>query len=233
MSFKKNGRASWTLRTNYRALHAFYNWMAEEEFVQMSPLQRIRPPRVDKVGKPFITREQLDWLLRFCPPNTFTGARTAAMLKLLWGTGIRLSELAQLKIADLEWDWGPKKQGRIKVFGKGRRERYVEFPKEAKKAVWRYLAHRDDDLPQLWLSEERLPLAKTGVSIAIVRTYQRAGLRVKDVCHIFRRTWARRKIEEGIPQKYIMLTGGWEDPDTMDKYVRAMDSEEALRAMQA
>ena len=45
------------------------------------------------------------------------------------------------------------------------------------------------------------------------------------------RTWAMRKIDEGVPQKYIMLVGGWEDPDTMDKYVRAMDSEMALNEM--
>lgn len=229
---KDNGRVSWTLRTNYRILKAFYNWMVEEELVDISPLLRIKPPRVPKLGKPFIKAEQRDLLLSAHASQHFTSLRTAAMIWLLWGTGMRLSELAGLEISDLDWNWGPKKCGRIRVLGKGRRERYIEFTKEAKRAVWRYLARRNDNLPQLWVSSRGVPMRADGIGKSIARAYQHAGFKVKDTCHVFRRTWARRKIEEGIPQKYILLTGGWEDAKTLDGYINAMTSEEALRAMQ-
>ena len=82
------------------------------------------------------------------------------------------------------------------------------------------------------MTEERRPLQLSGVRHAIRRIYERVGLEVKDQFHIFHRTWAMRKIQEGVSLKYIMLVGGWEDVSTLDGYVRAMDSEEALKAMQ-
>jgi len=137
--------------------------------------------------------------------------------------------MAQLQLSDLNWQGRAPK---IRILGKGQRERYVEFPKEAREAVYRYLHFRNDDWPQLWLAENGEPLGKDGVCSAIRRLYERAGIRVKDQFHIFRRTWAMRKINDGVPQKYIMLVGGWEDPATMDKYVRAITSDDALRAIQ-
>jgi len=139
---------------------------------------------------------------------------------------MRLSELANLAIVDLD-----NEGERIKVFGKGRKERYVEYTKEAKRAVWRYMAYRDDKLPNLWLTEEKTPIKAAGIRIALTRLYARAGFKVKDVAHIFRRTWAMRKIDEGVPLKYIQIIGGWEDITTLDIYVRAADADKALKAM--
>lgn len=226
MWLKKNGRKPWTLRTSYRALHAFYNWMLEEELVQASPLAKIKLPNVPKVGKPFLTDAELHQLLDVCPLNRFTGVRGAAMIWLLWGTGMRFTELGQLMLADLDW-----KKEHIRVFGKGRKERYVEFPDQARRMVWRYLQFRHDDLPELWLTEERTPLQLPGVRHVLRRIYERAGLKVKDEFHIFRRTWAMRKIDEDVPLKYIMLVGGWEDVSTLLGYVRAADTQKALDEM--
>lgn len=228
MWLKEHGRASWTLRTNYRVLKAFYNWLVEEEFIEVSPLLRIKPPRVPKLGKPFIGEQERDLLLDCCDVRSFYGARAAAMVWLLWGTGMRLSELAGLEIDDLDWDWGPKKCGRIRVFGKGRRERYTEFPKEAKHAVWRYLTHRTDGLAQLWVTPGGIPLEPDGVRHVVVRLYGKAGLQVKDVCHVFRRSWAMRNLKAGIPVKYVQLVGGWSNMSVLDSYVQAMTSEDAL-----
>lgn len=222
---KENGRASWTLRTIYRALKAFYNWMLEEELIKASPLAKIKPPRTPKIRKPFIGEEQRDQLLRICPVTSFMGARSNAMIWLLWSTGMRISELAGLQLASMDWE-----RDRLKLFGKGRKERYVPFSKEAKRAVWRYLAYRNDDLPDLWLTEEQTPLHSPSVREAINRIYERAGVKVKDVCHIFRRSWAYRNIKNGVPTKFVQLVGGWESVTTLERYVEAMDSEEALGA---
>ena len=223
MDIKGKGRASWTLRTQYRCLSAFYHWLLEEQFVKESPLQKMKLPRVPKVGKAFLTETQRDRLLSFCPLSTFVGSRTAAMIWLLWTTGMRLSELTGLQISDLD-----NQGNKIRVFGKGRKERYVPYSKEAKKAVWRYTAYRADTLPQLWLTEERKPMKSAGVQEAFDRIYKRADIHVKDICHIFRRTWAMRQLKAGVPIRYVQIIGGWENLSTMEIYVRAMQTEEAL-----
>ena len=223
MDIKGKGRASWTLRTQYRCLSAFYRWMIEEQFIDNSPLFHMRLPKVPKVGKAFLTETQRDRLLSFCPLSTFVGSRTAAMIWLLWTTGMRLSELTGLQISDLD-----NQGNKIRVFGKGRKERYVPYSKEAKKAVWRYTAYRADTLPQLWLTEERKPMKSAGVQEAFDRIYKRADIHVKDICHIFRRTWAMRQLKAGVPIRYVQIIGGWENLSTMETYVRAMQTEEAL-----
>ncbi len=220
-----NGRSRATVRTNYRALHAFYNWQVEDELIERSPMAKMKLPRIEKRSKPFLAEGHFHQLLTLCSPPSFMRSRNAAVLWLFWSTGMRLGELAGLRVDDLNWDgsW-------ILVFGKGNRERRVPFSKEAKRAVWRYLAFRKDNLPQLWLSEERTPMAPEGLRMAINRLYRRSGIQVKDVCHIFRRTWAMRQIKSGIPPKFVQLTGGWIDIKTLDGYIQAMTSEDALGA---
>ena len=225
MEFKERGRASYTIRTEYRCLSAFYRWLIEEQFIEVSPLARMRLPRVPVVSKSFITEAQRDRLLSFCPLSTFVGARTAAMIWLLWTTGMRASELAGLRTEDLDGQ-----NNKIRIFGKGRRERYVPYQKEAKKAVWRYMSYRNDSLPELWLSEERKPMKVSGVQESIERIYKRADIHIKDICHIFRRTWAMRQLKAGVPIKFVQLVGGWSSISVLEGYVRAMESDMALDA---
>ncbi|HUW08798.1 MAG TPA: site-specific integrase [Anaerolineae bacterium] len=193
----------------------------------VKPMRTMKAPRLPRLAKPFLTETQRDALLRLCPQSTFLGARNAAIIWLLWGSGIRLSECTNLQVADLDWD-----QSRIRVFGKGQRERWAPFTKKAKKATWRYLSYRRDDLPQLWLTEERRPAGTWMLPTMMHRLVDRAGLHglIKDRCHIFRRSWAWRNLKAGVSIKYIQLAGGWTTVAMLMRYVEAMQSEEAMAA---
>lgn len=224
LSFKKAGRSPETVKTYYSSLRALFNWMIEESYIQESPMKHIKLPHTPKKGKPFLSDNEFRRLLDVCILDRLTGARNAAMIWLLWTTGMRHSELAGLNLSDLDWE-----RNKIRVYGKGRKERYVPFLKEAKKAVWRYVRMRKDEYPQLWLTEERRPLGSNGIKSALLRLYRTAGFKVKDQAHIFRRTWAMRNLQK-VPPKYVQLVGGWEDYSTMERYVQAMESEQALGA---
>jgi site-specific recombinase XerD len=220
---RDNGRKPWTVRTNYRALKAFYNWMVEDDLIPVSPMVKIRPPKTPKIGKEFLAPKQFAQLLRQCNLKTFIGARNASILMILWATGMRRSELVGLMLDDLDW-----RGGKIRVMGKGRKERYTPFTDDAKQIVWRYMSYRKDSYPNLWLTEEREPLQDGGLATAVNRIYQYAGISVKDTCHVFRRSWAMRNLKAGIPIKHIQLVGGWESVTTLEGYVRAMTSDDAL-----
>ncbi len=225
LHFKELKRSPHYIHSIFRALRTFFNWCVAEEFIKRSPMRNMKPPKRPKKGKPFLSEAERDRLLYFCPLSTFLGARAAAVISLFWSTGMRSQELANLKLTDLDWD-----KSRIRVFGKGSKERYVPFGKAAKKAVWRYLSYRNDDCPALWLTEERRPATKWAIVSASSRLIERAGLDIKDMHHIFRRTWAMRNLKAGVPQKYVQLIGGWESVVTLEQYVRAMESEDALEA---
>jgi site-specific recombinase XerD len=219
---KRKGDSPSTVRSRCLGLKAFFNWAVEWELIHHSPAAKIRPPKVPKVRKPFLAPASFRTLLDLCPLNTFMGARRQSILWLFATTGMRLRELASLNLEDLDWE-----AGLIRVMGKGQKERRVPFHKQAQLVVLRYLSHRTDDLPCLWLTESRTPLTDRGLSTDMAQLMRYAGLKVKDRCHIFRRTWAAHASRQGIPVQYTLAVAGWSTPRMLDDYTRAMQEEEA------
>jgi len=224
---KENARAPEYIRSVFVEIRTFFNWCQEEQIVTKSPALNIKPPKIPKIAKPFLTETQRDHLLAYCPPTTFLGARGSAVIWLLWTTGMRFGELVGLMLNDLDWN-----HQKIRVVGKGSKERWVPFIRNAQRPVNGYLKLRTDRHSSLWVSEEGKPMTYSGMDSWTKRLAVRSGIKkdIKDLHHIFRRTWAMRQLRAGVPIKYVQLVGGWESVTTLERYVKAMDSEEALGA---
>lgn len=208
----------------FRAIRAFFNWLVAEEIIFQSPMRNMKRPKTPRlIGKEFLSEINFKKLLNTCNSSDYQGARNRAWLMLLWTTGARFSELANLKLKDLDWT-----QGRIRVLGKGNKERFVPFIKDAQRAIYKYLASRADDYPCLWLADRRRPMTADGLVSVTRRLFERTGIKIKDLHHIFRRTWAYRNLKNGTPIKFVQLCGGWESVTTLEGYIKAMNSEEAL-----
>lgn len=230
LSLQDKGRSPHYVKSSYRMLQVFFSWMVLEGLISSSPIRNMKPPKVPKnEGKEFISEEQFQKLLSVCADN-FCGTRNKAWLWLLWSTGARLSELARLRLADLDWQ-----EGSITVVGKGNKIRQVPFTRPAQRAVYRYLSVRksylkDDHFPELWISEERKPIRKGGLIHASQETYFRAGFKVRDLHHVFRRSWAWRNLKSGMSPKFVQLIGGWESMTMLELYVKKMTCQDALKA---
>lgn len=226
---KAGGKASpHSVRSRYLSMHAFFQWCVDWDYLPANPMERLHTPKVPKVRKPFLQEEGFRAMLALCPQSTFLGARRAAMLWLFSTTSMRLAELTGVRREDLDW-----KGGAIRVMGKGQKERRVPFTRDAQRAVLRYLANRRDALPALWVTPPELgkvrPMKAAAVSNDMRKLPERAGIAVKDRCHIFRRTWAAAASRQKIPRQYIRATGGWESDRMIELYTRAMEQEaEAL-----
>ena len=228
LSLKDKGRSPHYVRSNYRELRVFFSWLLLDGVIPKSPMKNIGCPKVPKYAKEFLPDRDFARLLSLCIVDDFRGARNAAWLWLLWSTGGRWHELANLRLADLDWN-----KHRIKVMGKGSKERFVPFTREAEKAVYVYLKARsrylsEDEYPELWITEERRPLSALGLQSVTKRLYQRSGVKVKDMHHVFRRTWAWRNLKAGISPKFVQLIGGWDTLAVLEQYVKRMSSEDAL-----
>jgi integrase len=95
----------------YRAIRAFYNWR-EETFDLPSPMKKLKAPRLSKLILPSLTREQVSYLI-----DRVDHVRDKAIISLFTESGLRLSELANVKPQDIDWE-----SGTIRVLGKGRKE---------------------------------------------------------------------------------------------------------------
>ena len=222
-------RAERTVQTYARSARAFFHWLVRRETIECNPFERVVFP---KVGKPLIRTiepEEFERLLLACTPPREVGqladraaARNRAMLWLLYDTGIRLAELCNLHLGDFD-----RKHGTIVVKGKGSKERRIALGQNCLRNLLYYLdRHRPDEEElaewgsagedHLFLSETRLPLTKNGVSLALKRIRERAGITDKRVSpHIFRHSFAVRYLVLGNDPFSLQELLGHEDMGTV------------------
>src|SRR5699024_10046283 len=116
------------------SLRSFYLFLERENFVQNNPFSQIILPRQIKKIPNFFYKEELEELFDICDLHDPLGQRNQALLEVLYGTGIRVSECQSLKIENIDFFIGT-----ILVLGKGKKERYIPFGQHAKNALDTYI----------------------------------------------------------------------------------------------
>lgn len=130
----KNSLSKKTLSRKIATLKSFFKFLNKEELIDNNPMLYISSPKLDKRLPKFIYDYQVEDLLNTPDLNTSVGLRDKAILEILYGSGIRVSELVNLKIEDFDF-----KHGTIKVFGKGSKERIVPIGDYGLSSVKDYL----------------------------------------------------------------------------------------------
>lgn len=180
-----------TVHHYFVVLSCFFSWLSEEGFISENPMAHIRMAKPKpKVIVPY-TPEEIRKMLAVCEYDfqhnaKFLAGRNQAIALVLVDTGVRLSELTGMMLHSLD-----KQRGRIKIHGKGGRERIVRIGQAAQRALWRYLVFRPQNgRSELWLTEEGKPLASNGVQSLIKRLKHRAGVTREGNTHKFRHSFA-------------------------------------------
>jgi site-specific recombinase XerD len=219
-----------TIHHYYGALHAFFNWTVKEGFLAASPVDRVRVAKAkSKVIQPY-SSEQIKKMLQVCDYDyqhnaKFLGSRNKAIVLILFDTGLRLSELANIRLGSIDTE-----RGGVKVTGKGRKDRIVRMGKVARKALWRYLIHRGDDIRQeLWLSEERKPLQGSGIQSMLERLKTRAGIKEKGSVHRFRHTFALDFLRADHNPFNLQSLLGHNSLEMVRRYTATLGMEDALK----
>lgn len=192
-----------------RNISSFFSWLEEEDYILKSPMRRIHKIKTKQPVKEIISDEAIELLRDHCQCP-----RDLAMIDLLYSTGIRVGELVNLNISDIDFE-----ARECIVFGKGDKERKVYFDAKAKLHLLNYLHKRDDDNPALFVTldapHERLKIS--GVEIRI-RTLGRKLNMGKIHPHKFRRTMATRAIDKGMPIEQVQKLLGHSQIDTTMQY---------------
>lgn len=192
-----------------RNISSFFSWLEEEDYILKSPMRRIHKIKTKTVVKEIISDESIEMIRDHC-----TEMRDLAMIDLLYSTGIRVGELVNLNIANVNME-----QRECVVYGKGDKERRVYFDAKAKIHLQNYLACRNDTNPALFVTldapHNRLQIS--GVEIRLRRLGRRLGLN-KIHPHKFRRTMATRAIDKGMPIEQVQKILGHSQIDTTMQY---------------
>ena len=192
-----------------RNISSFFSWLEEEDYILKSPMRRIHKIKTKQQVKEIISDEAIERLRDSC-----CCSRDLAMIDLLYSTGIRVGELVNLNITDINFE-----ARECVVFGKGDKERRVYFDAKAKLHLLDYLKSRNDDNPALFvtLNAPNARLKISGVEIRIRELGRNLNLsRIHP--HKFRRTMATRAIDKGMPIEQVQKILGHSQIDTTMQY---------------
>ncbi|RSM60502.1 integrase [Amycolatopsis sp. WAC 01376] len=149
---------------NYRSLQPWFKWLIDEDEITVNPMAKIKAPYVPPQPVPVVSVDLMKRVLAVCQGKDFLSRRDEAIIRLIWDTGVRLSEIAYLDVDD-DVDMTLRV---IHVTGKGSKRRSCPFSAATGKALGRYLRMRArhlqaENTTRLWLSERRRhPCRTTG-----------------------------------------------------------------------
>lgn len=197
------------------SLASFFSWLEKEDYILKSPIKKINKIKSDIKIKEIYSDETLEKLRNVCDNK-----RDLAIVDLLISSGIRVSELVNINISDLNFD-----NCSCKVFGKGNKEREVYFDAKTKLHIQEYLADRTDDELSLFISNIR-PYKRIGTR-AVEMMLQKLATKIEIngvYPHKFRRTLATKAIDKGMPIEQVQKLLGHTKIDTTLHYAQVSQS---------
>ena len=199
------------------SMRSFFKYLKVENIITNNPMTLISNPKLEKKLPKYLTINEIEKILSVPDMNDKVGIRDAFILELLYVTGIRVSELVNIKLNDIE-----SSENRIKIFGKGNKERYVLYGSRCSNLLKKYLSVRNSFLK---FPSEYLLLSKTGRKIntreirnIINRIKTKAGISISISPHTFRHTFATHMLNEGADLRAVQELLGHENLSTTTIY---------------
>lgn len=192
-----------------RNLSSFFSWLEDEDYIIKSPIRRIHKIRTGTTVKEILTDEQIEILRDGC-----NELRDLAIIDMLYSTGIRVGELVNIDISDVNFE-----ERECVVYGKGNKERKVYFDARTKLHLQNYLNNRNDNNEALFVTldkpHERLKIS--GVEVRLRNLGKKFDIN-KVHPHKFRRSMATKAIDKGMPIEQVQKLLGHQQIDTTMHY---------------
>lgn len=215
----RRGLDSRSVSRHLVTLRNFFRFALAEGWIAADPTQQLESPRVRRSLPGYLSVEQVDRLLQQPDRSKPEGLRDAAMLELMYATGMRVSELLGLKLEEVDFS-----AGTVRCRGKGHQERLVPVGRAALRAVLRYLRQARPQLlggrhsAFLFVSRRGKPLSRVQFWKLVSRYGRRAGLTQKLWPHQLRHSFATHLLERGADLRSVQLMLGHADISTTQIY---------------
>ncbi|MFC2018069.1 tyrosine-type recombinase/integrase [Chloroflexota bacterium] len=186
----------------YHCIKTLCRWLYNTDQLPTNPTDRVLPPRRQKKLLPAISKEQLDILV-----NHASTERDRVILNLLWYSGMRLSEAANVKAKDFNWE-----EGTVIVLGKGNRY---------------HKALAGNGIVRDWFTKhDSLEITADGIATMLKRLGKKSRIHYNPSS--FRRGFCVHNVKSGLSNRVIQSHGGWETPSMVSPYAQSLTFDEAL-----
>ena len=229
-SSKKNSPRSQARKIS--GLKSFFKFLVFEEYIKSSPMSNIESPKLGRKLPDILNVEEISQMISSINIKETFGQRNKTIIEILYGTGIRVSELIELKISNIFF-----KENLIRVLGKGDKERFVPIGLKAKKSIIDYINNNRKYQKIEESSNDILILSKYGKKITrhmiftlIKNISKQSGITKKISPHTFRHSFASHLLKNGADLRTIQLILGHENITTTEIYTH-LDSKHLLNVM--
>ncbi len=217
-----------TISRHISTLRSYYKYLMSEKIINKNPMDLISNPKLDKKLPNFLYYDELEILLNVPDRTTVLGLRDALILELLYSTGIRVSELINIKIKDI--DFSNKK---ILIFGKGSKERYVLYGNVLSDLLDTYIKNSRNKLNKnsayLILNKNGTKITDRGIRLIIEKIIKKCSNNFHVSPHTLRHTFATHMLENGADLKSVQELLGHENLSTTQVYTHITN--ERLRSV--
>ena len=226
-----------SVRTQARvasSLRAFFRFLWRERYIEEDPSDLVPVPRVGRKLPDVLSEEEVFRLLEMPDVDTPWGLRDRALLEVLYGGGLRVSEAVQLQLRDVDWE-----EGLVRVRGKGGRDRLVPLAGRVLRWVDRYLREvrsqwkvSERGSSYLFLNRRGNPLTRVYVYMMVRRYAALAGIGRKVSPHTLRHSFATHLLRNGADLRVVQALLGHALVTTTQIYLH-LEKEDLVRALEA
>ena len=201
------------------AIKSYFNYLIFEGYIKKSPISDIESPKLEKKLPEVLTELEIEKLIKSFDLQQNFGQRNRTIIEVLYGTGIRVSELVNLKLSNIFF-----KESIIKIIGKGNKERFVPLGKIASNEIRKYLKIRDNSIIDskfsdiVFLNRYGRGLTRSMIFKIISDSYKKIGLDKKISPHTLRHSFATHLLKNGADLRTIQIILGHESITTTEIY---------------
>lgn len=221
---KVSGRSAATINRKVASLRAYYRYLAGSRMVTEDPTANIKSPRIKRKEVEYLSMEEIDRLLS-SPDDSDKGIRDRAIMEVLYATGIRVTELIEVDVEDVNL-----RMGFVTCDGSGSKARIVPLGRPARAALEAYVFDvrdrfiRSEEEKALFVNQNGRRLSRQGLW-KILRDYgEKAGLEHKLTPHTLRNSFAVHMLQNGADLKSLQELMGHDDITATQIYLSATKS---------
>lgn len=229
LNLKNTGKSAATVNRKVASLRAFYRFMLEKGYVKENPTYRIKSPKIERKELEYLTVEEMDKLLSL-PDGSLRGVRDRAILEVLYATGIRVSEITEANLEDINLRMGfvtckgEHGKARIVPMGRPAKAALEEYVYDARPKLLRKDQEKGKEERALFVNYAGDRITRQGLWKIIKEYAKKAGIESNITPQTLRNSFAVHMIQNGADIKSLQELLGHEDPSATQVFLSVTKS---------